>query len=257
MLALGVEIDGSVVRERLRCEVHGVGSGLESATRAPIGPAGCPRQRHPGVLATHEPERPQAVRPPPLHAYKRPAPLILVNGLAEQSESWFANRTALVAALRRQGPRDPRLRRRFAPPPDRRRGRGHRRLPDRPARRLPRRVRPAPALQPRRLEPGRPGHPDLRRRGTPRRSRRLVLICPSGLHGDENLPMMEGVRRSQYDTLVKSVFHRSHFASDELSRPSSGSSRTASGRRACSGPSGGPSATRSPRSCARSRSPTL
>ena len=28
-----------------------------------------------------------------LHAYKRPAPLILVNGLAEQSESWFANRT--------------------------------------------------------------------------------------------------------------------------------------------------------------------
>ena len=28
--------------------------------------------------------------------------------------------------------------------------------------------------------------------------------------------MMEGVRRSQYDTLVKSVFHRAHFASDEL-----------------------------------------
>src|SRR3954465_5427943 len=30
---------------------------------------------------------------PRLNAYKRPAPLILVNGLAEQSESWFANRT--------------------------------------------------------------------------------------------------------------------------------------------------------------------
>ena len=28
--------------------------------------------------------------------------------------------------------------------------------------------------------------------------------------------MMEGVRRSQYDSLVKSVFHRSHFATDEL-----------------------------------------
>ena len=27
-----------------------------------------------------------------LHSYKRPSPLILVNGLAEQSESWFANR---------------------------------------------------------------------------------------------------------------------------------------------------------------------
>src|SRR3954463_10714531 len=29
---------------------------------------------------------------PRLNAYKRPSPLILVNGLAEQSESWFANR---------------------------------------------------------------------------------------------------------------------------------------------------------------------
>ena len=28
-------------------------------------------------------------------SYQRPAPLILVNGLAEQSESWFANRAAL------------------------------------------------------------------------------------------------------------------------------------------------------------------
>ena len=47
-----------------------------------------------------------------LHHYKRRMPLILVNGLAEQSESWFANRIDLVAALRRQGPRDPGLRRR-------------------------------------------------------------------------------------------------------------------------------------------------
>jgi pimeloyl-ACP methyl ester carboxylesterase len=45
---------------------------------------------------------------------------------------------------------------------------------------------------------------------------RIVLICPSGFHGDENLPMMEGVKRSQYDTLVKSVFHKAHFASEEL-----------------------------------------
>jgi pimeloyl-ACP methyl ester carboxylesterase len=50
----------------------------------------------------------------------------------------------------------------------------------------------------------------------PKRVARLVLICPSGLHGDENLPMMEGVRRSQYDTLVKSVFHHKRFATDEL-----------------------------------------
>jgi pimeloyl-ACP methyl ester carboxylesterase len=36
------------------------------------------------------------------------------------------------------------------------------------------------------------------------------------LYGDENLPMIEGVRRSNYDTLVKSVFHRDHFASEAL-----------------------------------------
>ncbi|MBN9551449.1 MAG: alpha/beta hydrolase, partial [Alphaproteobacteria bacterium] len=29
-----------------------------------------------------------------IKTYKRPAPLILVNGLAEQSESWFANRSS-------------------------------------------------------------------------------------------------------------------------------------------------------------------
>ena len=45
---------------------------------------------------------------------------------------------------------------------------------------------------------------------------RIVLICPSGFHGDENLPAMEGVKRSQYDTLVKSVFHKGRFATDDL-----------------------------------------
>ena len=56
-----------------------------------------------------------------LHNYKRRMPLVLVNGLAEQSESWFANRSASVATFRRQDPGDPGLRRRRAPPPDRRR----------------------------------------------------------------------------------------------------------------------------------------
>ena len=44
----------------------------------------------------------------------------------------------------------------------------------------------------------------------------MVLICPSGFHGDENLPMIDGVRRSNYESLVKSVFHRDHFVCDEL-----------------------------------------
>ncbi len=50
----------------------------------------------------------------------------------------------------------------------------------------------------------------------PQKVGRLVLLCPSGLHGEENLPVMEGVRRSQYDTLVKSVFRSKRFATKEL-----------------------------------------
>lgn len=52
--------------------------------------------------------------------------------------------------------------------------------------------------------------------GNPDRVSRLVLICPSGFHGGENLPAMDGVRRSQYDSLVQSVFHERRFASDRL-----------------------------------------
>lgn len=50
----------------------------------------------------------------------------------------------------------------------------------------------------------------------PEKVARLVLLCPSGLHGEENLPMMEGVRRSRYDTLVESVFHSKRFATTDL-----------------------------------------
>lgn len=50
----------------------------------------------------------------------------------------------------------------------------------------------------------------------PGRVSRLVLICPSGFHGDENLPTMDGVRRSRYDSLVESVFHERKFASGRL-----------------------------------------
>ncbi len=45
-----------------------------------------------------------------------------------------------------------------------------------------------------------------------------MLICPSGFHGDENLPMIEGIRRSNYGAVVKSAFYRDHFASEDLVR---------------------------------------
>ena len=50
----------------------------------------------------------------------------------------------------------------------------------------------------------------------PEKVARLVLIGASGLSGEENLPITEGVRRSRYDTLVGSVFHSKHFATDGL-----------------------------------------
>jgi len=37
---------------------------------------------------------------------------------------------------------------------------------------------------------------------------RLVLLCPSGLAEEENLPIIEGVRRSDMEAVVKSVFHQ-------------------------------------------------
>ncbi len=50
----------------------------------------------------------------------------------------------------------------------------------------------------------------------PERVAKLVLIGASGFHGDENLPLMEGVRRSNHHSLIRSVFHHGHFASDDL-----------------------------------------
>ena len=37
---------------------------------------------------------------------------------------------------------------------------------------------------------------------------RMVLLCPSGMGDLERLPIMEGVRHSDYEALVKSVFYR-------------------------------------------------
>jgi pimeloyl-ACP methyl ester carboxylesterase len=152
---------------------------------------------------------------PRLNAYKRPAPLILVNGLAEQSESWFANRTAwsrhfdvkvpeiLVydgASLHKRIDAGGEITVDY--------------LTDRLADYLDEYVQRPPYN----LVGSSLGGQIILTYATrhPEKVARLALICPSGLFGDEALPMMEGVRRSQYDTLVKSVFHRAHFASDAL-----------------------------------------
>jgi pimeloyl-ACP methyl ester carboxylesterase len=150
-----------------------------------------------------------------LLGYRRPAPLVLVNGLAEQSESWFANRNfwsrhfdvkvpeLLVydgASLHRRIDSGGEITVDY--------------LTDRLAEYLDEYVQRPPynfvgsSLGGQILLTYAARCPD--------KVERLVLLCPSGFFGDESLPMMEGVKRSQYDTLVKSVFHRPHFACDDL-----------------------------------------
>jgi len=150
-----------------------------------------------------------------LHEYRRPAPLILVNGLAEQSESWFANRRfwsrhfdvkvpeILVydgESIHRRIEEEGEITVEY--------------LAERLAVYLDEFVQRPPyymvgsSLGGQLLLTYAVRHPE--------KVARLALVCPSGFFGDENLPMMEGVRRSQYDTLVKSVFYRSHFASEAL-----------------------------------------
>jgi pimeloyl-ACP methyl ester carboxylesterase len=150
-----------------------------------------------------------------LHNYKRRMPLVLVNGLAEQSESWFANRNHLSRhfdvkipeilvydgdALHRHIDSGGEVTVEY--------------LADRLAVYLDQFVQRPPYH----LMGSSLGCQVILTYATrnPERVAKLVLLCPSGFHGDENLPAMEGVKRSQYDTLVKSVFHKGRFATDDL-----------------------------------------
>lgn len=153
--------------------------------------------------------------PLPFQKYRRARPLILVNGLAEQPESWFANRgywnkffdvkapELLVYAgdsLHRHIDAGGEVTIDY--------------LTDRLHLYLDEFVQDPPYD----LVGSSLGGQVIVNYAVrfPERVNKLVFLCPSGFHGEENLPVMEGVRRSQYDTLVKSVFHRSLFASDEL-----------------------------------------
>lgn len=152
---------------------------------------------------------------PRLNASKRPAPLILVNGLAEQSESWFANRTHWS---RLYDVKVPELLVYDGDSLHRRIDEGGEITVDYLTDRLANFLDEYVQRPPYNLVGSSLGGQIILTYATryPEKVDRLVLLCPSGLHGDENLPMMEGVRRSQYDTLVQSVFHRSHFANEEL-----------------------------------------
>ncbi len=147
--------------------------------------------------------------------YRRREPLILVNGLAEQSESWFANRAGWSRHFDVKVPEilvyDGDALHRWI-------DQGGEVTVDYLADRLADFLDQFVQNPPYNLVGSSLGGQVLLTYATrhPGKVARLALICPSGFHGDENLPMMEGVRRSQYDTLVNSVFHRKHFANEGL-----------------------------------------
>ena len=148
-------------------------------------------------------------------SYKRPAPLILVNGLAEQSESWFANR---VPWSRHFDVKVPEILVYNGGALHRHLNTGGKITIDYLTDRLAVFLDEFVQNPPYNLVGSSLGGQVVLTYAVrnPEKVDKLVLICPSGVHGDEHLPMMEGVRRSDYDSLVKSVFHRGHFASDHL-----------------------------------------
>src|SRR5262249_13566084 len=147
------------------------------------------------------------------HSYKRPTPLVLVNGLAEQSESWFANRGHWTRYFDLKVPEilvydGDSIHRRIEE--------GDEITVEYLAERLASYLDEFVQRPPYSLVGSSLGGQVILHYAVkhPENVGRIVLLCPSGFYGDENLPMMDGVRRSDCDSLVKSVFHRKHYASD-------------------------------------------
>lgn len=47
---------------------------------------------------------------------------------------------------------------------------------------------------------------------------RIVLLCPSGMGDEEQLPVMEGIRHNDMYAVVRSVFHKPRFVDREMVR---------------------------------------
>ncbi len=153
--------------------------------------------------------------PQMLHSYKRSTPLVLVNGLAEQPESWFANRAELSRHFDVKIPEilvyDGDTLHKWIES-------GGEVSVAYLANRLAGYLDEYVQRPPYHLVGSSLGSQVILTYATerPENVSKLVLICPSGLHGSENLPMIDGVHRSNYASLVGSAFHRDHFASAEL-----------------------------------------
>jgi len=148
----------------------------------------------------------------PRDTYFRASPLILINGLAEQGESWYRNREACQRHFNVHTPGvlvydGPVLQQRLA-------GRqpitvGF--LKDRLAEYLDKFVQSPPyhlvasSLGGQIAIEYASQHPD--------KVDRLILLCPSGMGSEERLPITEGARHKDYRGLVESTFFDPRLAS--------------------------------------------
>jgi len=147
--------------------------------------------------------------------YRRMAPLILINGLAEQAESWFCNRLYWERFFDVKVPEllvydGPRLQERIE--------RGLAIDVDYLTRQLEMYLDEFVQIGPFCLVASSLGgqiaceyavrHPD--------KVGRMVLLCPSGFGGEERLPIVDGVRHNDFQKLVGSVFYNRKYVLPEL-----------------------------------------
>jgi pimeloyl-ACP methyl ester carboxylesterase len=152
---------------------------------------------------------------PPRDTYFRPSPLVLINGLAEQGESWYRNRDVWQRHFDVQAPGvlvydGAVLQQRLAE-----------RQPitvDFLTNRLSKFLDEFVQTPPYHLVASSLGgqiaveyasrHPD--------KVDRLVLLCPSGMGSEERLPIMDGARHKDYRGLVESTFYNPRLASPSM-----------------------------------------
>lgn len=162
-----------------------------------------------GALRNWLRNRPHGIR------YARRPRMVLINGLAEQAESWYAN----VAAWRQHFDV-------YAPNLLAYEGSAlHRRIDERQPitidyllEQLRRYLEEFVQAPPYHLVANSLGGKIAVEFAAryPEQVSRLVLLCPSGLSDEERLPVVDGVRRNDVSSLVDSVFHDARHADRAL-----------------------------------------